>query len=274
MNGPDLFFIDVETTGLSSNKQRVLEVCYARVPEPDGWGAATLKTFRFRATPQALRDAHPRALAVNGYRADHEDWLKWPVMGSDEARVLWEDVLNASRGATITNQNAHFDRGFVWSEFFHHRLYGVRTEVEAEELAQSAPTEEESAKFRPPWERRHVDVQTYSRAFAKKFGSSRWALEVVYDLLGGPKLPPHRAAADVLRAMWVYGAGQQRFEKEDYPVEKLAQDAVRRLIGAGAAEALEPGSQEGRVVIPTTRTVAKSTTLAAFAPGSYPKADD
>ena len=244
MNGykDDLFFADVETTGLSPKGARVLEVCFSRVSEPNGWATATVTTFRFRAPPEVFKAAHPKALAANGYMHDHPDWKDWPLMGTTEARASWEAVREAAKGALLINQNVGFDRGFMWSEFFHHGLYAVPTEVEAEELGEGATSEEARAQVKIPWLRHCVDVQTYSRAFAKRYRSPNFRLATIYDALGGPALPPHRAEADVLRAMWVYGSGEQRFAK-DYPVEARTHDAVRRLIaqGAGVTGRRSPG---------------------------------
>jgi hypothetical protein len=41
----------------------------------------------------------------------------------------------------------------------------------------------------------------------RRRGSEAGALHKVYELLNGPKLPEHRAEADVLRAIWVTAEG-------------------------------------------------------------------
>lgn len=188
---PPLVICDVETTGLSPSEHRVIEVAYAKV-DPQGWDRFAIKTHRFNLTPTAFRQGEARAYQVNGYYPNHPDWRGAPVIDTMPARERWKEIERDLTGVILVNQNVSFDAKFLLAEF--------------DRCNNNIPGD-------PPWQEHKWEVMAFSKAHMKTAGQRGWALHKVYELLEGPKLPEHRAEADVLRAIWVLAEGMLRYPK-------------------------------------------------------------
>lgn len=188
---PPFVVCDVETTGLSPSEHRIIEAAYARVL-PGQWDQLDIKVYRFALTPEAYSQGSPRAYEVNGYYPDHPDWKGAPVIDSPEAKAAWQEIERDLTDAVLMNQNVAFDAKFLQAEIdrCHAGISGD-----------------------PPWHDGLWEVMDFSKAHMKKAGQRGWALHKVYELLNGPKLPEHRAEADVLRAIWVTAEGFLQFPK-------------------------------------------------------------
>lgn len=218
---PDMkAFVDTETTGLNPCRHRIIEVSVARV-EGDDWESLALRTWRFHPGEEDLFYAEPKALEVNGYRPDHPDWEGRPFCGSEEAQGAWSEIADRLGGCVLTNQNVLFDERFIWAELQNHGL-----------------VLDGSAK---PWGSQCEDLQVFSRAIAKQHRSKRWRLSKIYELLNGPRIPLHRAEADVLAAIWVYAWGQEQLRRAE--IARRIRGAVRNYIQERLipAAALPPG---------------------------------
>lgn len=116
-----LAFVDVETTGLDPNRHEVIEVAVAfdddvfrrvgapwamqlRREEPD------VAVWHTRIRPERIEDAEPKALEVNGYRAD-----LWADAPTAEEVVTTLVALLTREGAdpVIVGHNVSFDRDFL-----------------------------------------------------------------------------------------------------------------------------------------------------------------
>ena len=103
------------------------------------------------------------------------------------------------------------------------------------------------------WERHHDEVMAYSRLLADRDGRKKYNLAVGYESLQGRPLPPHRAEADVLRALWVYAWGIE-------PHQPARAEAIRKaVIGwisrARASETVSLVPEEAALAAPLTQHV-------------------
>ena len=191
MSALPLVICDTETTGLSPSEHRIIEVAYAKVT-PGGWGDFTIRSHRFDLTPAAYRAGEARAYQVNGYQPGHPDWAGVPVIDTEAAKAQWRAIERDLTDVILVNQNVSFDAKFLLSEFDRHNN-GIAGEA--------------------PWHTHKWEVMTFSKLHMKAAGQKGWALHKTYELLKGPKLPEHRAEADVLRAVWVLAEGMIKFPK-------------------------------------------------------------
>jgi hypothetical protein len=199
----DLAFIDVETTGLNDQEHRVIEVAVARVrPDPVTWDTPlAVASFRFTPSSADMAKAEPAAFKTNGFYLGHPDWADALPIDSDAATQAWNNIAKITRKATIVAQNVPFDRGFMWEELkrrgllYKHEQYGLL----------------------PPWERRFVELQSFSWLIAQEKGLGLFGLHHAYAAMEGPELIEHRAEADVKRGMavmrhvyrrWAFSRGQ------------------------------------------------------------------
>lgn len=194
----DLAFIDVETTGLKDAVHRVIEIAVTRVrPDPATWDAPLDHVcFRFTPSSDDMARAEPEAFKVNGFYVGHPEWADAVPIDGPEAAAAWKSVAQITRKASLASQNVPFDRGFMWEELkrrgllFNHEKWGL--------LA--------------PWERRFVELQSYSWLIAQETGLGQFGLHFAYDAIGGPALIEHRAEADVKRGIAVMRHVQLRFK--------------------------------------------------------------
>lgn len=193
----DLAFVDVETTGLNDQAHRVIEIAVTRVrPDPATWDSPLDHAcFRFTPSTEDMARAEEQAFKTNGFHLAHPDWVGAPAIDSTEAALCWNQVAKITRKASLVSQNVPFDRGFMWEELkrrgllFNHEKYGLL----------------------PPWERRFVELQSFSWLIAHEKGLGQFGLHYAYEGIGGPALIEHRAEADVKRGMAVMRHVYTRF---------------------------------------------------------------
>jgi len=191
-------WIDTETSGLGIfkrtdgseytdfSKHVIIEVA---VQVTDG-DLNPIDTFeaKIRMTPEQRANAEPKALEVNGW--SEEAWAD--AVEGDYA--LWNRVRKMTDRCILAGQNIiDFDAPRVRHAMAVHKL-------------------------RPFWDRRMLDTMTigmmamhYYDIRHPQTGRPTAGLEFVYDALGGPKLPAHRAMADVKRAQYVYKVAYEGF---------------------------------------------------------------
>lgn len=195
---------DVETTGLSPSRHRIVEVALARV-EDGNWGGFAVETFRVNLTEREYAAAELQALMVNGYRLGHPDWEGAPLCDTDEARELYGRIAARLHKAPLVNARVNFDADFLSAEFARHAVPRV---------GGSTPYAGDGDKRDSPWEGVTWNVEAFSRELMRQAGRKGWKLHTVYEeVCKGPALPEHRAEADVLRALWVMAEGRRRCPK-------------------------------------------------------------
>lgn len=171
-------FVDTETTGLKSGFNRVIEVA-VQIVNVTTKETHLLASHEFRQRPDSSTPCDEKAFQINGYHAKHPDWVAAPVLNTDAAKAQWAEVCRLTAGLPLCGQNVGFDRDFIAAELSAHGLV-------------------------PLWDRRIIDLQSFSALAAIKSGLSRFALHGVYEALGGPKLQEHRAMADIMRGRFLF----------------------------------------------------------------------
>ena len=172
-----LAWVDTETSGLEPDKDRIIEIA---IVVTDG-DLNEIETFeqKIRLSPTDRLAASPKALEVNGY--NDTDWAEAPL----PSKEIWERVYQLTNRRLLAGQNVTFDAKFIAAEMMR---FGIR----------------------PGWDRRMADTMEdsirimYALGVRHPKGYPTAGLEFVYDALGGPPMPAHRAMADVRRAMFVY----------------------------------------------------------------------
>lgn len=109
LNQRPLLFIDTETTGLDSRIHEILEVAVVRC---DPTTLEILDKWETRVKPTRIDTAHPKALEVNGYKANPELWDDAPLF-DDIADTLAEKL----QGGVLVGHNINFDVGFIEAGF-------------------------------------------------------------------------------------------------------------------------------------------------------------
>ena len=181
-----LAWVDIETSGLDPVRDRVVEIA---VLVTDGdLNELDLYEQKIRLDTVGRLAASPRALAINGYT--DVGWADEPL----SCEAIWKRVYDMTDRAILGGQNViQFDSKFIAAEMMR---FGLR----------------------PNWDRRMAD--TYADSIRTMYAldvrhpetdKPTAALEFVYDALGGPPMPAHRALADVRRAMFVYNTFNRAF---------------------------------------------------------------
>lgn len=219
---------DVETTGLSPNIHRIVEVALARVDE-DNWGDFEIETYRIAMSPGEFAMATPEALAVNGYYLGHPDWAGAPECDTPEASAIYAKIAERLHKAPLVNQRVSFDAGFLWAEIMRHGVIRV---------GGSTPYANDPDPKGAPWEGVTWNVEAFCRALMKKAGQKGFKLHNTYQLCSGPKLPDHRAEADVLRALWVMAEGRRQF-KDIWPDFHIPSQEICDAVERWSAQRLQ-----------------------------------
>ena len=101
-----LYFVDVETTGLSPQKNTIVEFC--AIKHVDRVEVDRLY-MKIKPTMRDLQKCSPVAMAVNGYNAE-----KWAdAVEQPEAARRIAKFLFGSANAAMVAHNVKFDSGFI-----------------------------------------------------------------------------------------------------------------------------------------------------------------
>lgn len=217
---------DTETTGLHPDRHRIIEVALSRIDD-NNWQDFKVETWRFDLSPQDYSMGEPMAYQVNGYYPGHPDWVGAPINGSPEASAAFAQIAARLHKASLVNQNVSFDAKFLWEELCRHnvqRVGGSTTYASDPDIAGA------------PWEGSTWDVGAFCRVLMKAAGRKGWKLHTAYaEVCKGPELPPHRAEADVLRALWVLAEGTVRHPNV-WPDFKVPADDIKAAVEKWAKE--------------------------------------
>ncbi len=104
--------IDLETTGLSADLDRIVEVGAAR------FDARGRELGRFQSLVNPHRPVHPRAFAIHGIT----DLELAQAETADVVLARFLSWLEESPGSTLLAHNASFDAGFLGAEIARHGL--------------------------------------------------------------------------------------------------------------------------------------------------------
>lgn len=117
LNRKPLVWVDTETTGLDPDINDVIEMAIIRI-EADG-SEKVLHAFIKMERPG---NAHPKALAVNGY--SDEKWVH-----AEDPSTFWPQIAKDGwfHEAIVAGQNVKFDVGFINASFKRHGI-DVRTD--------------------------------------------------------------------------------------------------------------------------------------------------
>ena len=171
-------FVDTETTGLKAGFNRVIEAAVQLVDvRPQEMTVMSSFVLRQRVD-LSMTPWSPVAMKINGY-FDNPDWKGAPLAGTEAALELWRQYASLLGSVPLCSQNVRFDRDMIEAELAYFDL-------------------------EPKWDRRAIDIQSFSAVAAVKLGLLKFGLHQVYDALGGPKLQEHRAMADIERGKFVF----------------------------------------------------------------------
>lgn len=203
-NAHQFAWVDTETSGLEPHKSRVVEIAVV-ITDSELRDIETYET-KIKLSPADFLAASPKALEVNGY--NEEEWKDAP----ESSREIWRRISDMTNKRNFAGQNPLFDTGFVSMEL---GRWGIK----------------------PGWFRRLLDTQAIgqivmrSELLRRPDGVLTNSLIPVYDALGGPKLPEHRAMGDVRRAIYVYDYFRRLYE--DARVAKLTSVLQQQVANGG-----------------------------------------
>jgi DNA polymerase-3 subunit epsilon len=114
MKKHNLAFIDLETTGLSAERQEIIEigcVVMRQVPKAGrGCQLELVSELDLKVKPEHIETAEPEALRVNGYNSG--DWL----FAADLSQAL-KALNEKAAGAVMISHNITFDWSFLERAF-------------------------------------------------------------------------------------------------------------------------------------------------------------
>jgi len=161
-----LVWIDTETTGLSPMKNDVIEFAALRDD--------TEETLVLKINPDRPENAHPKALAVNGYTPE-----KWAEAGAIPMAEALPKIVAFLGDGILAGQNVMFDVTFL--------------KVTCERYNQEAR-----------FGYHLLDTVTLALTHLRPLGIKSVSLGVVCEVLGVTNENAHTALADVQRARAVY----------------------------------------------------------------------
>lgn len=225
-------WVDTETTGLRPESANVIELAIVITDQDcnilDSYETKLKLSNAAKAAARVVDSDTAKALAVNGY--NEAEWAD--AVESD--RTVWQKVYRMTEKRTFGGQNTPFDAGFLTAEM---NRFGIR----------------------PRWVRRLLDTTSYAIIVMNdlgitdpKTGFPSANLQLVYEALGGPEVPAHRAMGDVQRCIYLY-----KYFREGYFRVKRARafmaDAKSRyaegalVIPSGEPLAIENHNSDGTV---------------------------
>jgi len=114
MKRHNLAFIDLETTGLDSERHEIIEIgiILAKQISQEGKGplVEVIEEFELKVIPDRIEDADPQALRINGYRP--EKWTEAMSLGK-----AIKIVVEKTEDAVMVGQNVTFDWVFLKKAF-------------------------------------------------------------------------------------------------------------------------------------------------------------
>ncbi len=108
MNDLELAIIDVETSGISAARDRIIEVAVLRISEGELTGQTSTLVNPERAIPRYIE----RLTGIT-----NED-----LHGAPPFREIKDDLLRQLEGSILVAHNARFDYGFIRKEFERERI--------------------------------------------------------------------------------------------------------------------------------------------------------
>ena len=104
-------WVDTETTGLIPRKHEIIEIAILTETVLPGGGGTITEAWSTKIRPARIEEAEPKALEVNGYRA--EEWAGAPTF--DEVAA---DIAKRLASSTIIcGHNVSFDIAFIEGAF-------------------------------------------------------------------------------------------------------------------------------------------------------------
>lgn len=172
-----LAFVDVETTGLDSDKHEIIQLACVLAEQKTRPGkgpeVTIIDEFELKITPTRLQDAEPEALRVNGFNE-----MEW--MFAIHLKNAMEHFAKKAKGAIMVAHNLCFDAGFIDKAF---KSTGVENTLHYQKL------------------------DTLSIAFAQHYNKpdfDKYSLRYLCEIYGVKNERAHTALADTKALFEVY----------------------------------------------------------------------
>lgn len=172
-----LAFVDVETTGLDSDKHEIIQLACVLAEQKTRPGkgpeVTIIDEFELKITPTRLQDAEPEALRVNGFNE-----MEW--MFAIDLKNAMEHFAKKAKGAIMVAHNLCFDAGFIDKAF---KSTGVENTLHYQKL------------------------DTLSIAFAQHYNKpdfDKYSLRYLCEIYGVKNERAHTALADTRALFEVY----------------------------------------------------------------------
>lgn len=163
-----LIWIDTETTGLDPTQHDIIE--FAGIRDD------TDETLHLKIWPERPENAHPKALAVNGYTPE-----AWEAAGAVKMKDAIGKIGAFLQDSVLGGQNVGFDEGFLREAF---RTHKVPNRIGYHKL----------------------DTVTMALVHLRPLGIPSVSLHTICEVLGISNDGEHTALADVRRTRAVYRA--------------------------------------------------------------------
>lgn len=172
-----LAFVDVETTGLDSDKHEIIQLACVLAKQTPRTGkgpeVTILEEFELKIAPTRLQDAEPDALRVNGFNE-----MEW--MFAVDLKNAMEHFAKKAKGAIMVAHNLCFDFAFIDKAF---KTTGVENTLHFQK------------------------IDTLSLAFAQHYNKAevdKYSLRYLCELYGVKNERAHTALADTKALYEVY----------------------------------------------------------------------
>ena len=172
-----LAFVDVETTGLDSDKHEIIQLACVLAEQKTRPGkgpeVTIIDEFELKITPTRLQDAEPEALRINGFNE-----MEW--MFAIDLKNAMEHFAKKAKGAIMVAHNLCFDFAFIDKAF---KATGVENTLHYQKL------------------------DTLSIAFAQHYNKQdfdKYSLRYLCEIYGVKNERAHTALADTKALFEVY----------------------------------------------------------------------